>query len=186
MGHRHECDALDGSGKMSAIGNVNAVSAVSATAPTTPSSGIAAAAVGTIGHRVLAWVGDSAGARQPGADAWAARVGDSDFQPDAAELARGGDIYGLRELADQVAASTGANPVEQGEIHRALEDFTRAAVVQLAGLSGSDGEKQTAGLADALVIAGIDGPQTATSVIGRLEAATTSLSNPVVRSAGTS
>jgi hypothetical protein len=173
---------------MSAIGNINinAVTAVSARQPALPSSGLAAAAVGTIGHRVLAWIGDSAGARQSGADAWAAQAGASDFTPDAAELARGGDIYGLRELAGHIATETAAGPVDQGAIHRALEDLTRATVVQLAGLSGKDGEEQTAGLADALVIAGFDGPQTATAVIGRLDAATASLSMPTVRDAGTS
>jgi hypothetical protein len=137
----------------------------------------AGAAIGEIGHRVLAWVGQSAGAGDQGSAAWAEATGSqSGFAPSAAELSRGGDVYDLAGLSHGIAARLGGTPAQEGALHRALADFTRASVVQLAGLSGAPGERQVAGIRDALEAGttasageGVDG------VIDRIEAATASL-----------
>jgi hypothetical protein len=136
-------------------------------------------AIGEIGHRVLAWVSASAGrsAAGSGAAAWAGATGSaSSFQPSAAELSRGGDVYDLGGLSHEIAGRMGATPTQEGELHRALGDFARASVVQIAGLSGAAGDRQIAGVAQALDASqsaeageGVDG------VIGRVQAATASL-----------
>ncbi|RVT93297.1 hypothetical protein [Sphingomonas crocodyli] len=137
---------------------------------------LAAAAIGEIGHRLLAWVGASGGASTSGAASWSASVGASDFRPDASELARGGDVYDLNGLASSIAGQTGATPTEEGDLRRALEDFTRAAVVQVAGLAGADGDQQVAGLRTALDVAGsADVGEGASGVVARLELATRGL-----------
>lgn len=135
-------------------------------------------AIGEIGHRVLAWVGASVpGGATAGEQAWSRTAGSSDFRPDATELTRRGDVYGLRALAGDVAGRFGGTPTQEGELRRALEDFTRQAVVQVAGLAGGSGERQVQGLTQALDQAaatptgeGVDG------VVARLTAATQSLS----------
>jgi hypothetical protein len=108
------------------------------------------AALGQVGHRVLAWVGAVAPTSAP-AEAWTAQAGVSDgFRPDMAELARGGDVYGLKGLTDMLSDRFGATPAQSGELHRALEDFTRAAVVHVAGLSGGSADQQIAAMGQAL------------------------------------
>lgn len=141
---------------------------------------LAADAIGTIGGRVLAWVSASSRDGGAGAQAWAIRTGAAEpnarFRPDAAELARGGDVYGLNGLSADIAAQVGATPAEEGAILRALTDFTRAAVVQAAGLSGASGEAQTDGLSAALDVAvSADAGGGAAGVIDRIESATASL-----------
>lgn len=139
--------------------------------------------VGEIGHRVLAWVGASQpggpGGGEAGTAAWSRSVGTSDFRPDAGELDRRGDVYGLRDLAAGISDRMGGTPTQEGELRRALEDFTRASVIQVAGLAGGDTGRQLQGLHQALETAsdpqagdlgGVDG------VIGRLESATRDLS----------
>jgi hypothetical protein len=135
---------------------------------------LAGAAIGEIGHRVLAWVGQSARTLDTASHAWAASSGveAGGFRPDASELARGGDVYELRGLAADIGARTGATPTQEGELRRALEGVTRQAVVQLAGLSGASAERQLAGmrgaLSGALDVGAGDG---ADGVIARLHAA---------------
>jgi len=112
---------------------------------------LAGVAIGEIGHRVLAWVSASGGASFAGSTAWVQAAGSgSGFRPDAGELARGGDIYDLNGLVRDVASQTGATPTQEGDLRRSLESFTRAAVVQVAGLAGADGSRQTAGIETAL------------------------------------
>jgi hypothetical protein len=135
------------------------------------------AAIGEIGHRALAWTSASAQTPDSGAVAWASAVGvDSDFAPDAGKLAQRGDIYDLGGMSSDIASRMGGTPAQEGALHRALADFTRAAVVQTAGLSGASPERQTAGLRSALEGAltgdsqdGIDG------VTARIEQATATL-----------
>lgn len=134
---------------------------------------LAGTAIGEIGHRVLAWVGQSARSLDTASHAWAASSGvESGFRPDPRELARGGDVYDLRGLASDIGTRAGATPTQEGELRRALEDVTRQAVVQLAGLSGAPAERQLAGMREALTQAldlsagdGVDG------VVSRLQAA---------------
>lgn len=137
---------------------------------------IAARAIGEIGHRALAWVGASGGSTA-GAAAWGARAGAaSGFTPDDATLARRGDVYGLGDMAREIAGSLGATPTQEGELLRAMEGFTRAAVIQVAGLSGADGARQVAGLGDALDAAAVARPGGGIDeVVGRFEAATATL-----------
>lgn len=135
-------------------------------------AGAAAQAIGTIGHRVLGWVAATGGVAG-GSAAWAARAGDGDgFVPDRGVLAQRGDVYGLTQIAGDLSARFGATPTQEGDLLRALEGVARGAMVQAAGLSGADGERQVAGLSAALDTAvaassgeGIDG------VVARLEAA---------------
>ena len=112
---------------------------------------IAGAAIGEIGHRILAWVSASGGATAGGQATWSQTVGGtSAFRPDPAELAGRGDVYNLAGLSRDIAAQTGATPTQEGDLRRAFEGFTRAAVVQVAGLSGADGARQMASVEQAL------------------------------------
>lgn len=138
---------------------------------------LAATAIGEVGHRVLAWVGESARSLDTGSRAWTTATGTaSSFHPDGGELARRGDVYDLRGLAGSITSQAGGTPTQEGELHRALEDFTRQAVVQVAGLSGAAGDRQISGIRQALGTAlhtssgeGVDG------VVTRLQAATATL-----------
>ena len=135
------------------------------------------AAIGELGHRTLSWVAASARTGDAGSTAWASATGaGSGFTPDGSKLAQRGDVYDLRGMSSDIATRMGGTPAQEGALHRALEDFTRAAVVQTAGLSGASPERQTAGLRDALDNAlagdsedGIDG------VTARIEQATATL-----------
>lgn len=134
---------------------------------------LASNAIGEIGHRVLAWVGASTPGGDAGATAWSQATGSiSTFRPDGAELARRGDVYGLNAMASDIATELGGTPAQEGELRRALEGFTRQAVVQVAGLSGSR-DLQVQGLTEALGVAG-EGTQRGgvDSVVERLENAT--------------
>lgn len=140
--------------------------------------GAAASAVSELGHRVLSWVGAVGGSSSAGLAAWGQVTGrGSEFQPNRAELSRGGDVYDLRGLADRISGELGGTPTQEGELRRSLEGFAREAVVQVAGLSGASGDRQVAGLQQALADAlaapageGVDG------VTARLDAATARLS----------
>lgn len=134
---------------------------------------LAGTAIGEIGHRVLAWVGQSARSLDTASQAWAASSGvAAGFRPDPVELARGGDVYELRGLAADIGARTGATPTQEGELRRALEDVTRLAVIQLAGLSGAAADRQLGGmraaLGEALEVGAGEGAE---GVIARLQAA---------------
>jgi len=155
---------------------VSAASGLAGGAPT--ASDMARQTIGEIGHRVLAWVGASRPGGDAGAAEWSRSVGTSDFRPDAGELERRGDVYDLRDLATGISGQMGGTPTQEGELRRALEDFTRASVIQVAGLAGGDAGRQVQGLQQALESAvdplagdlgGVDG------VVGRLEAATRQL-----------
>lgn len=128
---------------------------------------LAASTMNEIGGRVLAWVGAVGGGRSTGA---------SGFTPDLRELTRGGDVYGLGQLASDITDRVGGTPMQQGDLRRALEGFTREAVIQIAGLAGAPGERRMAGV-DSAVAAAIDGPGGAgvDGVIGRLDAAASRL-----------
>lgn len=140
---------------------------------------LAGTAIGEIGQRVLAWVGQSARGLDTASTAWAGTSGvAAGFRPDAAVLARRGDVYGLRDLAASITGSAGGTPTQEGELRRSLEGFTRQAVVQIAGLSGANADRQLGGMRAALGTAldtqaggGVDG------VIGRLDAATRALAH---------
>lgn len=137
----------------------------------------AKSAIGEVGHRVLSWVTASARSTESGRVAWATMAGSgSGFSPDAGELSRRGDVYDLRGLSSDIATRMGGTPAQEGALHRALEDFTRAAVVQTAGLSGASPERQTAGLRDALEQAGaMESDDGVDGVTSRIEAATATL-----------
>lgn len=139
---------------------------------------LATNAVGEIGHRVLAWVDASARTTTAGTGAWSDATGRaSSFTPDKSELHRGGDVYDVRGMARDIAGATGATPTQEGELHRALEDFARASVVQLAGLAGASGDRQIAGVRSALdVAAGTHAGSGVEGVVNRLQAATAHLS----------
>lgn len=164
---------------MTSIDRLSSTSPLGSAAQTQGSSArtTAAETIGSIGHRVLAWVGASGGS-SAGSAAWGARAGGADgFRADPNVLAQRGDVYGLNQLAGDIARQHGATPTQEGDLRRGLEDFTRAAVVQVAGLSGAPGERQVAGLGHALEAAlstpageGVDG------VVQRLSAATEQLS----------
>lgn len=134
-------------------------------------------AIGEIGHRVLSWASASAYAAGSGGAAWASASGaGSDFAPDAGKLAQRGDVYDLRGMSSDIASRMGGTPAQEGTLHRALADFTRAAMVQAAGLSGASPERQTAGLRDALDSAlGGDSEDGIDGVTARIEQATATL-----------
>jgi hypothetical protein len=135
----------------------------------------AKSAIGEVGYRVLSWATASTKGNTP---APIGEMGSTDvssgFLPDAGELARRGDVYGLRSLSGEIAGRMGATPAQEGALHRALEDFTRAAVVPLAGLTGSDrqGEVLARAIGVAEAAPGGDGVE---GVTQRLEAATAHL-----------
>lgn len=164
---------------MTSLDRLSAAAPLGSVAQTGGASAKATAAetIGTLGHRVLAWVGASGGSTA-GASAWGGRAGAADgFRADAGVLAQRGDVYGLNQIAGDIAQRHGATPTQEGDLRRGLEDFTRAAMVQVAGLSGAPGERQVAGLSDALDTA-LDAPagEGIGGVIERLEAATATLS----------
>jgi hypothetical protein len=164
---------------MTGIDRLTPISPASTAAVLTGSSARAqaGAVMGEIGHRVLAWVGQNAGAADQGAQAWTEATGSaSAFRPSPAELARGGDVYDLGGLSRDIAGRLGGTPAQEGALHRALADFTRASVVQLAGLSGASGDRQVAGIHEALE-AGVaaTGGEGVDGVIDRVETATASL-----------
>ncbi|MCX8476094.1 MAG: hypothetical protein MT490_09885 [Sphingomonas sp.] len=140
--------------------------------------GAAIETLGEIGHRVLAWVDAAGRGNGSGAQAWNQTAGNgSGFAPDMGELARRGDVYGLGELTRDLSARFGASPAQEGALRRALDDFTRAAVIQVAGLSGASGDQQVSGVRAALDSASrADAPTGLDGVIARFEAATADLS----------
>lgn len=157
---------------MTGIGSINGVSgAAPLGAAALDPARAATGAIGEIGHRVLAWVGASGGSGDRAG--WSAASGTtSDFSPDARELARGGDVYGLGEIGGALADRFGGTPAEQGALRRSLESFTREAVVQLAGLSGAGSDRQLAGLGDALdAAAGLGASGGLDGIAQRLDAA---------------
>lgn len=166
---------------MTSIDRISGLSPLSPTGgASTDARGAAIAAMGEIGHRVLAWVDAASrgGSNGGGAQAWSQTAGNgSGFAPDMGELARRGDVYGLGDLTRDLSARFGASPAQEGALRRALDDFTRQAVVQIAGLSGASGEQQVSGVRAALEgAARADAPAGLDGVIARFEAATADLS----------
>jgi hypothetical protein len=85
-----------------------------------PARTTAAETIGTLGHRVLAWVGASGGSAA-GASAWSNRAGAGEsFRADPAVLAQRGDVYGLNQLAGDIAGRHGATPTQEGDLRRAV------------------------------------------------------------------
>jgi hypothetical protein len=165
---------------MTSIDRISGLSPLSPSGLGASSDARAAAAetMGEIGHRVLAWVDAASRGNGSGAQAWSQTAGNgSGFAPDMGELARRGDVYGLGELTSELSARFGGSPAQEGELRRALDDFTRQAVVQIAGLSGASGDQQVSGVRAALDgAARADAPAGLDGVIARFEAATASLS----------
>ena len=124
------------------IERINGPSAIGAVAggTTTGPAASARAAMATIGGRVLAWTAASSGGAVPAAQ-WSVLTGGAGggFAPNRAELARGGDVYGLRALAAEVAGHFGATPAQEGALGRAIEDFTRGVALQFNGRAGGAG-----------------------------------------------
>lgn len=133
--------------------------------------------IGELGHRMLSWLDAFAPSTGSSSASWSDQIGQSSgFNPDTSELARGGDVYGIRDLASQVVNQLGGTPTQEGELRRALEDFTRAGMVQVGGLSGSDPQRQMAGVSEALSVAGGPaGGEGVDGVIARVQAGTQSL-----------
>ncbi|MDV3457230.1 hypothetical protein RZN05_09570 [Sphingomonas sp. HF-S4] len=163
--------------------SIDRLSGLSPLAPTTTAAstdarGAAIETMGEIGHRVLAWVDAASRGNGSGAQAWSRTAGNgSGFAPDMGELARRGDVYGLSELTSELSARFGGSPAQEGELRRALDDFTRQAVVQIAGMSGAPGDQQVGGVRAALEgAANTDAPAGLDGVIARFEAATADLS----------
>lgn len=164
---------------MTSIDRISGLSPLSpADSASTDARGAAIGTMGEIGHRVLAWVDAASRGTGTGAQAWSQTAGSgSGFAPDMGELARRGDVYGLGELTRDLSARFGASPAQEGALRRALDDFTRAAVVQVAGLAGASGEQQIGGVRTALESAArTDAPAGLDGVIARFETATAELS----------
>jgi hypothetical protein len=164
---------------MTSIDRISGLSPLSPTGvASTDARGAAIETLGEIGHRVLAWVDAASRGGGSGAQAWSQTAGNgSGFAPDMGELARRGDVYGLGDLTRDLSARFGASPAQEGELRRALDDFTRQAVVQIAGLSGASGDQQVSGVRAALDSASsADAPTGLDGVIARFEAATADLS----------
>ncbi|ATY31882.1 hypothetical protein [Sphingomonas psychrotolerans] len=164
---------------MTSIDRLSGLSPLSPTGPAggADARGAAIETMGEIGHRVLAWVDTASRGNGGGAQAWSQTAGNgSGFAPDLGELARRGDVYGLGELTSDLAARFGGSPAQEGALRRALDDFTRQAVVQIAGLSGAGGDQQVSGVRAALDGASrADAPAGLDGVIARFEAATATL-----------
>jgi hypothetical protein len=139
----------------SAIDRSGLAATPAAFTPQSSPADVAQAALGRIGDRVLDW---------------SAHVFGGTSSADPARLARGGDVYGLRETAGHAAAALGATPAQEGTLLRALEDFARAAALNVNALAGADADVQQAGLAAAL--SGGDPVQDIDGVIARIEQAT--------------
>lgn len=163
---------------------MNGIDRIISTSPASAATGVGASdsrsaatdAIGEIGHRALAWV-SAVGGSDAGSAAWTGAAGrDSGFRPDTTVLERRGDVYGLNGMAGDIGARFGATPTQEGALRRALENFTRQAVVQIAGLSGASGERQVAGIGEALSIAGGPAPGGGVDdVVTRIEQATAHL-----------
>lgn len=135
---------------------------------------VAFGVIADIGARVIGWASQSFNLGPAGGSAWAALTGKAAVAVDPARLAQGGDIYGVREIAGDVADTFGASPTEAGELLRSLEDFTRAAALNINALAGAAADVQLAAVGDALA-----GPAGAGDGIGgvitRIDAATSQL-----------
>ncbi|TGX52223.1 hypothetical protein E5A73_15590 [Sphingomonas gei] len=166
---------------MTSIDRISGLPPLSSAGPagSNDARGAAIETMGEIGHRVLAWVDAASRGNGNGAQAWSRTAGNSsDFAPDMGELARRGDVYGLGDLTSELSARFGASPAQEGELRRALDDFTRQAVIQIAGLSGASGDRQVGGVRAALDEASqAEAPTGLDGVIARFEAATADLSD---------
>lgn len=122
--------------------------------------GVAAAAMVEIAARIEQWADRIAGAGRASAG--------------AVPLPPGGDIYGLRTLAGDIARASGASAIEEGRLLSALESFASEAAVRLFGLAGSDAAVRAADIAQArdLALGGAMGGAPADDLIARLEDAT--------------
>jgi hypothetical protein len=173
-------DASHGNRIMTSIDRISGLSPLppAGLTGTADARGAAIEAMGEIGHRVLAWVDAAGRGSGSGAQAWNQMAGNgSGFAPDMGELARRGDVYGLGDLTRDLSARFGASPAQEGALRRALDDFTRQAVIQVAGLSGASGDQQVSGVRAALDSASrADAPAGLDGVIARFEAATADLS----------
>lgn len=92
---------------------------------------------------------------------------------DVGRLGPGGDIYGLRALAGDMARATGASVTDEGRLLRALSDLARGAAVRLYGLAGAAEAVRFADLQAAASAARVEpaGRSPAEDLIARIEAA---------------
>lgn len=131
------------------MGGAPAVGAIDFSASVDPRQ-VVAKTLGTIGDRVLAWTAQSFPLGDAPAAAWSAHTGSSGgFVPDPAVLARGGDVYGVLELAEQVADPFTTTPQEERELERAIWDFTSELALRLNALAGAPAETQIGAATDA-------------------------------------
>lgn len=141
-----------------------ALAGASAGAGTVARQMMAAAGAGVIG-----WAADSFRLGPATGAAWTAATGAAIPAADRSLLSRGGDVYGLREIAGSAARQLGATPAEEGRLLRALEDFTRAAALNVNALAGTGATMLSA--LDAGPLAPGDG-EGLDGVVARLELAT--------------
>lgn len=158
---------------MTAINGLSAVASVTQPGASRSADDIAVAMIGNAAAQVLGWAAHSFNLGPAAGGAWAQMSNGSTAIVEPARLAQGGDIYGLRDIASAAAGELGATPAEEGELLRALEDFTRAAALNVNALAGADGVDPLSGLAAALDTPG--GGDGIGGVVNRLEAATRQL-----------
>jgi hypothetical protein len=92
---------------------------------------------------------------------------------DVARFGSGGDIYGLRDMARELARAVGASTTEEGRLLRSLSDLARGAALRLYGLAGAADTVRFADLQAAVGAARAEpaGRSPAEDLIARVEAA---------------
>lgn len=152
---------------MNGIDRLAASAAVVAPVAAQGADSLARGLIGEVGARVVGWAAASFG--DDNSAAWSQASGAGSFQPIPARLAQG-DAYGLRGLAGDLAGKVGATPAQEGALLRALEDFTRAAALNVNALAGTD--NQLTALTAALDVTATGGGDGLDGVVARLETAT--------------
>jgi hypothetical protein len=92
----------------------------------------------------------------------------------------GGDVYGLADLARELAAGQQASPADEGQLLRALEEFAGRAALQAFGLQGAAGDPAGDSLGAAIEAGGgrdLAGPDPVAELIARIETAARQLPN---------
>ena len=145
------------------VSSTNAIASPVGGGPT--SGGTATNVMIEMGGRASAWVAQLGGAAN----------GPGGFRPDLQTLARGGDVYGIGEVVRDVAGRLGAGPAEEGALHRAIEDFTREAVV--TSVVFADEPAVARGRIEGALPVGVPGGgvESVSGVIAQIEQATAAL-----------
>lgn len=126
--------SIDGSARIS--GAVLGLASESGVQP----SVLTAGALARLSNRIEAWVQLVASRTK----------GESDGSVALERLEAGGDVYGLRDLARELGAATGASPTQEGRLLRALEDVARGAALRLFGLAGASEPVRLADIGEAI------------------------------------